>query len=98
MGMPRHKHATNSTVGVMQMISFFIIALLCPLVYVNSSPRLFPSMGITTRATIAKEKPTSRAITITAATPKERRTKRLSKSPRSINVNSLLVEINLSVT
>jgi hypothetical protein len=79
-------------------ISFFIIALFCPLIYVNPSPLLFPTMGITTHATIAKEKPTSRAITTTAATPKERRTKRLSKSPCSVNANSLLMEINLPVT
>jgi hypothetical protein len=51
-------------------------------------------MGITMHATIAKEKPTSRVITITAATPKERRTKWLSKSSGSVNINSLLAEID----
>jgi hypothetical protein len=55
-------------------------------------------MGIMMRTTIIKEKPTSRAVTITAATPKERRTKQLSKSPCSANVNSLLAEINLPMT
>jgi hypothetical protein len=98
MGMPRHKHVTNCAIGVMQMISFFIITLLYPLIYVNSSPQLFPTMGIMMCTTIAKEKLNSRAITNTAATPKERRPKWLSKSPRSVNVNSLLVEINLAVT
>jgi hypothetical protein len=55
-------------------------------------------MGITMRAMITKEKSTSRVITITAATPKERKTKRLSKSPHSVNVNSLIAEINCPVT
>jgi hypothetical protein len=41
---------------------------------------------------IAKEKPASRAITTTAATPKERRTEQLSKSPCSVT------EINLPMT
>ncbi len=98
MGMLWHKQATNRAVGVMQMIPFFIIALLCPLIYVNPSPQLFPTTGITTCAMITKEKPTSRAITTTAATPKEQRMEQLSKSTHSVNINSLLAEINLPVT
>jgi hypothetical protein len=52
-------------------------------------------MGITTRALPSKEKPTSRAIITTAATPKEQRSNWLAKSPRTDNVNSLLAEISL---
>ncbi len=55
-------------------------------------------MGITMRAAIAKEKPTSKAITTTAATPKEWRSKLQSKPPHPVNINSLLAEINLPVT
>jgi hypothetical protein len=98
MGRPRRKHANNRAVGVMQMILFFIFASLCPLIYVNLPPRLLTTMGITTCTAIAKEKPTSKAITTTAATPKELRSKRQYKSPRSVNINSLLAEINLPVT
>ncbi len=77
------------------MISFFITALLFHLTYVNPTPGLSTTMGITMRASISKDKPTSRAIITTTATPKEQRSKRLAKSPRSVNVNSLLAEINL---
>ncbi len=49
-------------------------------------------------AAIAMEKPTSKAITTTAATPKERRSEQQSKSLRSVNINSFQVEINLPVT
>jgi hypothetical protein len=52
-------------------------------------------MGITTRALTSKEKPTSRATIVTAATPKERRSKSLAKSPRTVNVNPLIAQINL---
>ncbi len=52
-------------------------------------------MGITTCALISKDKPTSRAIITTAATPKEQRSKQLAKSPCTAQVNSLLAEINL---
>jgi hypothetical protein len=97
MGMPQHKRANNRTIGVMQMIFFFIFAFLCPLIYVNPSPRLLKTIGIMMHAAIAKEKPTSGAITTTTATPTERRSKWLSKSPLSVNVNSLLAEINLPV-
>jgi hypothetical protein len=98
MGRPRRKHANDHAFGVMHMILFFIFAFLCPLIYVNPSPGLLTTMGITMRTAIAKEKPTSRAITTTAATPKEWRSGRQSKSPRSVNLNSLLAEINLPVT
>jgi hypothetical protein len=98
MGRPWRKHANNRAVGVMQMILFFIFASLCPLIYVNPPPQLLTTMEITMRAAIAKEKPTNKAITTTVATPKERRSERQSKSPCSVNVNSLLAEINLSVT
>ncbi len=52
-------------------------------------------MGITTRTLISKEKPTSRAIITTTATPKEQQSKQLAKSTCTGNVNSLLAEINL---
>jgi hypothetical protein len=64
----------------------------------TASTPILTTMGITTRAAIAKEKQTSKAITTTTATPKERRFERQSKSPRSANVNSLLAEVNLPVT
>ncbi len=82
----------------MQMILFFIFAFLCPLIYVKPSSQLLTTMGIRTCAAITKEKSTSRAITTTAATPKEWRSERQSKSPHSVNVNSPLAEINLTVT
>ncbi len=53
-------------------------------------------MGIKTNALISKDKPTSRAIIVTAATPKEKRSVRLAKSPRTVNVNPLIAKINLS--
>jgi hypothetical protein len=77
------------------MSSSFFIGLLYTLIYVNPTPRLIATMGIITCTLISKDKPTSRAIITTAATPKERRSERLAKSPRSVNVNSLLAEINL---
>jgi hypothetical protein len=95
MGRTQRKHANNHAVGVLPMIPFFIFALLYHLVYVNPTPGLITTMGITMHALISKDKPTSRAITTTAATPKEQRSKRLAKSPRSVNVNFLLAEINL---
>ncbi len=52
-------------------------------------------MGITTCPLTSKGKPTSRAIIATAATPKKRRSEWLAKSPCTVNVNSLLAEINL---
>ncbi len=52
-------------------------------------------MGITMHALISKDKPTSRAIIATTATPKEQRYERLAKSPRPVNVNPLIAEINL---
>jgi hypothetical protein len=98
MGRPWRKHANDHAVGEMQMISFLIFAFLCPIIYVNLTPQLLTTMGIAMRAVITKEKPTSRAITTIAATPKEWRSKWLSKSPHSVNVNSLLAEINLTIT
>ncbi len=52
-------------------------------------------MGITTRASSSKDKPTSRAIIAIAATPKERQSKQLAKSPRTVSVNPLIAKINL---
>jgi hypothetical protein len=98
MGMPRRKHASNRTVRAMQKIALFIIALLGSSININPTRRPSTAMGITMRATTAKDKPTSRTITATTTTLRERRSKRLSKSPRSVNVNSLLAEINLPVT
>jgi hypothetical protein len=95
MGRPQRKNANDHAVGVLPMIPFFITALLYHLVYVNPTPGLITTMGITMRTLISKDKPTNRAIITTAATPKEQRSKRLAKSPRSVNVNSLLAEINL---
>jgi hypothetical protein len=95
MGRTQRKHANNHAVGVLPMIPFFIFALLYHLVYVNPTPGLITTMGITMRALISKDKPTSRAIITTAATPKEQRSMRLAKSHRTINVNPLNAEINL---
>jgi hypothetical protein len=95
MGMLWRKCASNHTAGVLLEISFVIIVLIGHFVYVNTTPGPLTSMGITMRASTSKEKPTKRAIITTAATTKEHRSKWLAKSPRTINVNSLLAEINL---
>jgi hypothetical protein len=92
MGIPWRKCANGHAVGV---LSLFFVGLLYTLIYVNPTPQLIATMGITTCALISKDKPTSRAIVTTAATPKECRSNQLAKSPRSVNINSLLAEINL---
>jgi hypothetical protein len=61
----------------------------------HHTPQLIATMGITTCASTSKENPTSRATIVTAATPKERRSKQLAKSPRTVNVNPLIAKINL---
>jgi hypothetical protein len=81
MGRPWRKHANDRAIGVMQMILFFIFASLCPLIYANPPPQLLTTMRIMMRTGIAKEKPTSKVTTTTAATPKERRSEWQSKSP-----------------
>jgi hypothetical protein len=98
MRIPHPKYANGCPVGVLQMILFFIIALLCSFINVNPTPGTSTTMGITTCATTVKDKPTSKAITTTAATPKERRSEQLAKSPHTININSLIAEINLPTT
>jgi hypothetical protein len=98
MGIPRHKQANHRAVGVLQMISFFVIALLCSSINVDPTPKTSTTMGITTRTTTVKDKPTGKAIITTKATPKERRSERLAKSPCTVNVNSLIAEINLPTT
>jgi hypothetical protein len=98
MGTPWRKHANDHTIGMLQMISFFVIARLCSSINVNPTPGTSTTMGITMRVTTVKDKPTGKAITTTAATSKERRSKRLAKSPRTVNVNSLISEINLPTT
>jgi hypothetical protein len=95
MGMLRCKCASNHAAGVLLMISLFIVALPKHLVHINSTPGPFSTMGILTCASTSKDKPMSRAIITTAATPTERQSKQLVKSPRTANVNSLLAEINL---
>jgi hypothetical protein len=94
MGQPRRNHANNLTIGVMTRFLYFLIAtLLHSSSYVNSS-RYPSTMGIAMPAAISKEKPTRTAIT-----PKQaQRSTRLSKSPRSNNINSLLAEINLPMS
>jgi hypothetical protein len=95
MGMLWRTRANNQVAGVLLEISFFIIVLIGHFIYVNPTPRPLTTMGITTRASTSKDKPTSRAIITTAAIPKEQRSKRLAKSPCTVDVNSLLAEINL---
>jgi hypothetical protein len=95
MGMPQRKRAKDHAVGVLLMISLFIIALPKHLIHVNPTPGPFSTMGITTCASTSKDKPTSRAIITNAAMPKKGQSEQLAKSPRTANVNSLLAEINL---
>jgi hypothetical protein len=95
MGMPQRKCANNHAVGVLLMSSLVLIGLFGSFIYVNTTPRVISTMGITMRALISKDKPTSRVIITTAATPKEQQSKQLSKSPCTAHVNSLLAEINL---
>ncbi len=77
------------------MSSLVLIGLFGSFIYVNTTPRVISTMGITTHASISKDKPTSRAIITTAITPKEQQSKQLAKSPCTAQVNSLLAEINL---
>jgi hypothetical protein len=77
MGMRRRKHTNNRAIVMVPMISLLSIALFCTFIYVNSTPGPVATMGITTRASISKDKPTYRAIIATTATPKEQRSKRL---------------------
>ncbi len=77
------------------MSSLFFIGLFCTFIYVNPTPGPIATMGIKTCASISKDKPTSRVIIATAATPKEQRSMRLAKSHRTINANPLNAEINL---
>jgi hypothetical protein len=71
MGMPWRKRANNHAVGVLSMSSIVLIGLFGSFIYVNTTPGVISIMGITTRASISKNKPTSRAIITTAAMPKE---------------------------
>jgi hypothetical protein len=95
MGTPRFNHANGYAIRVLSMSSLCFIGLISLLIYVYTTPGSITTMGITMRTLISKEKPTSRAIITTTATPKERRSVRLAKSPRTGNVNSLLAKINL---
>ncbi len=77
------------------MSSIFIIGLFITLLNVYSTPQPIATMGITTHALIFKDKATSRATIATAATPKEPQSKRLAKSPHTVNVNPHIAKINL---
>ncbi len=77
------------------MSPLIIIGLFCTFTIVNSTPQLIATMDITTPALTSKEKPTSRATIVPPATPKEPRSERLAKSPRTVNVNPFIAEINL---
>jgi hypothetical protein len=95
MGTPRRKRGNSHGVGVLSMSSSIIIGLFCTLINVNSTPQLIATMGITTHASTSKDKPTSKATIVTAATSKECRSEQLAKSPHTVNVNPLIAEINL---
>jgi hypothetical protein len=72
------------------MLSLFLITLLLACSLHVDPFRSYSTMGITTRSTVSKEKPTRTTIT-----PKQaQRSTHPPKLPRSDNFNSLLAEIN----
>ena len=98
MGVMRRNHNTNRGVSKLSLLPFFLSAI-CLLLLLNvSTPHRSPTtMAIATRS--KKAAPVSRATAATAASPAERhRTKRLSKSPNTSNVNIFLADINRPMT
>jgi hypothetical protein len=95
MGMPWCKHANNHAVRVLSMSSLVITGLFGSFIYANTTPGVFSTMSIKMRASISKDKLTSRAIITTATMPKEQQSEQLAKSPCTAHINSVLAEINL---
>jgi hypothetical protein len=97
MGKPQRKHANGLAARAMPTSSFFFISLII-ILNVSSSYQPLSTMAITTRSTITKEKPISRALIVTATTPfkrhQKRRSERLARSPQTSNVNNHLAKIN----
>jgi hypothetical protein len=102
MGMPWRKHAKgHAAVRELPISSLIFISLL--LILNVSSPYWSPpTMAITTRSTISKEKPISQALVVTTATPvkcyQDQCSGRLARSPWTSNVNNHLAEINRPIT
>ncbi len=98
MGKPRHKHANGHAARSGRMRSFLFSSLLLPIINGNPIHQCSPTMAITMRSSQPKEKPISRALPAIAPSPVERhqeqRSTRLSKSPRTTNVNPLIAELN----
>ena len=98
MGAMRRNHNTNRGVSKLSLLSFFLSAIsLFLLLNVSTTHRSPTTMAIATRS--QKAAPVSRATAATTASPAERhRTKRLSKSPNTSNVNIFLADINRPMT
>jgi hypothetical protein len=99
MGTTWRKHANDRAVGELPVSSFtFILISLLLILNISSPHQSPPTMAITMRPTISKEKPISQALAAIAATPVERhqdrRSGRLARSPRTSKVNKHLAEIN----
>ncbi len=98
MGGPQRKHANNHAVGRMRMNLLFLFRLIFIIANVDPILRHSTTMVIATCSLNTKEKPACRALVTIAPSPmkhhQEQRSKRLSKSPRANNVNTLLAEIN----
>jgi hypothetical protein len=91
MGRPWRNNTSDHDSGLLSI--FLITILLATSIHVNPL-QYYSAMGVTMRAVTSKEKPTKTMIT-----PKQaQQPARISKSPRSENINSLLAEINLPVS
>jgi hypothetical protein len=96
----RHKHV-NGLLVRMPMRSLFFISLL--IIFKVSPSHYSPStMAIKMQSAATKEKPFSRSLVATAATPLKRRqgrcSEQLTRSPQMSNVNNHLAEINRPTT
>jgi hypothetical protein len=73
MGMPQCNHANGRVIGELQMRSFiFNLTSLLLILNVSTPHQPPPTMAITTRSAIPKEKPISQALMAIADTPVER--------------------------
>jgi hypothetical protein len=83
------------------MSSLIFISLLL-ILNVSSPYQSPPTMAITTRSPISKEKPISQALVVTTSTPVEHYQDQcsvhLARSPRTSNINNDLAEINRPIT
>ena len=79
-------------------VLILIISFLFFILNASPSPQYTTTMGIKTRSATPKDKPISKTLVATAATPvdchKDWRSKRLAKSPHPTSGNPLITELN----